>query len=204
VKGAASPGFGRWFLAVLLAVGPWWGTTAPAMAAGFPEYQVKAEMLFRLAEFVEWPAGCLSPRIGDSGAPGSSPASAGAFVIAIAGPDPFDSYLLTRARAERIHDRTVRVCMYDPEAPPNSYHLLFIGRGEQERLSRILTATAAQPVLTVADTEAMCQRGAHIGFQMAEGRIRFHVNLAAAAASRLSLPPALLRLAARVYGESRR
>ena len=157
------------------------------VGSGFPEYQVKAEMLFRIAEFVNWPAEAFS----DPDQP---------FVIAIAGRDPFNSYLMTRADAAKIHDRRVAVVQYDAKKH-NEYHLIFIEKGEQKHLEDLLAEINGQPVLTVGDTGEFTQHGAHIGFQIIDGRMRFNINLGTAEKSRLQIPAALLRLASRVYGE---
>ncbi|HAE37247.1 MAG TPA: hypothetical protein DCG57_01260 [Candidatus Riflebacteria bacterium] len=171
-------------LAFLLATG---STAWSQTSSGFPEYQVKAEMLFRIAEFVNWPSEAFSGP--------DQP-----FVIAIAGRDPFNSYLISRAVAERIHDRKVRVVPFE-EDNHQSYHLVFIEKSEHKRLDELLSGVAGQPVLTVGDTDEFAKHGAHIGFQIIEGRMRFNVNLSSAEKSRLQIPAALLRLAKRVYGE---
>lgn len=160
-----------------------WAQSKP----GFPEYQVKAEMLFRIAEFVSWPAEAFS-----------NPDQP--FVIAIAGRDPFDSYLLNRAGAEKIHDRKVAVVQYEAKKH-HEYHLVFIEKSEQKHLDELLSEVNGQPVLTVGDSEEFAKKGAHIDFQIIEGRMRFNVNLGSAEKSRLQIPAALLRLASRIYGE---
>ncbi|PKL43520.1 MAG: hypothetical protein CVV42_20130 [Candidatus Riflebacteria bacterium HGW-Riflebacteria-2] len=160
------------------------------VSSGFPEYQVKAEMLFRIAEFVNWPAEAFS----DPDQP---------FVIAIAGRDPFNSYLITRADAAKIHDRRVAVVQYDAKKH-NEYHLIFIEKGEQKHLEDLLAEINGHPVLTVGDTGEFTQHGTHIGFQVIDGRMRFNINLGTAEKCRLQIPAALLRLASRVYGELKR
>jgi len=160
-----------------------WAQSKP----GFPEYQVKAEMLFRIAEFVSWPV--------ETFATPEQP-----FVIAIVGRDPFDSYLMNRAEAEKIHDRKVAVVSYETKKH-HEYHLVFIEKSEQKHLSELLAEVNGQPVLTVGDSEEFAKNGTHIDFQVIEGRMRFNVNLGSAEKSRLQIPAALLRLASRIYGE---
>ncbi|EKD84289.1 MAG: hypothetical protein ACD_39C00128G0001 [uncultured bacterium] len=162
-------------------------TTWAQSISGFPEYQVKAEMLFRIAEFVSWPTDTFS----DPDQP---------FVIAIAGRDPFNSYLLKRALNERIHNRKVSVVQFEADKQ-EEYHLIFIEKSEQKHLEELLAEVTGKPVLTVGDTDEFAKHGAHIGFQVIEGRMRFNVNIGSAEKSQLQIPAALLRLASRIYGE---
>jgi hypothetical protein len=158
------------------------------VAQAFPEYQVKAEMLFRIAEFVDWPAQTFS----DPDQP---------FVIAIIGKDPFGSYLASRAKSEKIHGRPVEIRSMgssDPDAL-SGCRILFFSQGEQPRFERLINTLADHPILLVGDSEDFVRLGTHLGFQMVQGRIRFHVNLGTAQRSDLTIPPGLLRLAVRVH-----
>lgn len=165
-------------------------TARSQASSGFPEYQVKAEILFRIAEFVNWPAETFNHP--------DQP-----FIIAIAGRDPFNSYLLKRAGNERIHNRRVIVVQFEADNS-QGYHLIFIEKSEQKHLDELLSEVTGKPVLTVGDTDEFAKHGAHIGFQIIDGHMRFNVNLDSAEKSRLQIPAALLRLASKIYGELKR
>lgn len=162
-----------------------------AVGGGFPEYQVKAEMLFRIAEFVDWPSDSFfsPPR---------------AFVIGIAGRDPFGAYLTNKARARKIHGTEVEIRKFGPDDSPETFHLVFIAREERGELASILKKIGNRPILSVADGESFSSEGVHIGFLLVDGRVRFNVNLDTATRSGLTIPAGLLRLAARVFKEGRR
>lgn len=171
--------------AVLLA-GP--GLPGPASATGaFAEYQVKAEFLGRIAQFVEWPADAFS-------------GPADPFVIALAGGDPFGEYLEEVARRGAVGGRRVTLRRLPPGGQPGRCHLLFIPSGEYARLPELLALTAGRPVLTVGDGEKFARQGADIGLYREAGRVRFSVNLGPSRRSRLVISSKLLRLAAAVYG----
>lgn len=144
-------------------------------------------MLFRFAEFITWPEETFA----DPDKP---------FVIAIAGHDPFNSYLTTRANAKKIHDRKVAIVSYKKQKH-DEYHVIFIEKSEGKDLKELLTEVNGQPVLTVGDSDEFVKNGAHIGFHVIGGRMRFEINLGSAEKSRLQIPSTLLRLASRVYGE---
>lgn len=164
------------------------GPARPGPAAGaFAEYQVKAEFLARIAQFVEWPADVFSGP--------DDP-----FVIALAGGDPFGEYLEEVARRGTVGGRRITLVRLASGAQPGPCHLLFVPSGEYPRLPALLALTAGLPVLTVGDGEKFARRGADIGLYRESGRVRFSVNLGPSRRSRLVISSKLLRLAAAVYG----
>ena len=169
-------------------------TFSPALmvsGGGFPEYQVKAEMLFRIAEFVDWPAGTF-------------PRQDKPFVIGIAGKDPFGPYLTGKAKTQKIHGAFVEIRAFDPEAASDSFHLVFISEQERDKVSSLLKKIAGRPILSVSDGEGFSRDGVHVGFLTVDERIRFNINLGSAKQSGFVFPANLLRLAARVYREGGR
>ncbi|MFZ2958083.1 MAG: YfiR family protein [Candidatus Ozemobacteraceae bacterium] len=152
---------------------------------GFPEYQVKAKLLIRMAEFVDWPEGTF-------------PSPEAPFIIAIAGKDPFGSYLENLVTKEKIKDHPILLTHFASDAEPGRCHMLFIAKTEVSRLDRILSRIDGSPVLIVSDTEAMNRKGVHISFHMSEGRMRFQINLGSAKKSRLVITSQLLRLATKI------
>ena len=162
----------------------------PSLAGEFPEYLLKAQLLIRIAEFVDWPDGTFS-----------SPKEP--FIIAIVGKDPFGTYLETLARKEKIKDRPIILRRFAPDADPAPCHMLFVANAEQYHLERILSRISGSSVLIVGDTETMTKKGVHVGFLMIGGRIRFQINLRSAKACRLVIASQLLRLATKITDEEK-
>ncbi|MBF0544346.1 MAG: YfiR family protein [Candidatus Riflebacteria bacterium] len=155
----------------------------------YPEYQVKAELLIRFAEFVNWPEAMFS-----------SPDEP--FIIAIAGKNPFGSYLERLAQKEKIREHKIQVISFDPNEQFQACHMIFISKAEQFQLEKILSQIKGHPILCVGDSETSSQMGAHIGFHTVEGRIRFSINLSSAKNCNLVLTSHLLRLANKIFDEN--
>lgn len=156
-------------------------------ASGFPEYQVKAELLFRLAELVDWPT--------------SSDVASAPFVIAIFGKNPFDSYLRNRALSEKIHHRQVKIETFEEDLNEERIQILFICENDPSKVAKILQRFAGKPVLIVGNSHELAIIGAHIGLRIIEDRIGFSLNLESAQASHLKISPSILRLATQIIGD---
>lgn len=142
------------------------------------EYGVKAVYLVRFAAFVQWPAG--------RGGGGDTP-----IAICVIGRDPFGARLDTAANGQRVHGRPLVVRRLDYPAPLQPCDIVYVGRGA-DGLMR--DAGAATGPLIVTDASASPHRGM-IHFVVAEGRVRFHIDLRAAGRAGLTISSRLLNLA---------
>lgn len=77
-------------------------------------------------------------------------------------------------------------------------HVMYVASSESRRVSAIAKALAAQPVLTVSDSEGFIDDGGMIGLVAQDDRYVFEVNLDAAHGAGLTLGTPMLRLARRV------
>jgi hypothetical protein len=166
---------------------------APRAVAATPppqEYEVKAAFLYHFAHLVDWPAP-------------ADPAEP--FVIAVVGEDPFGTTLDEVLAGKAVRTQPVRIQRLAGSAQlegtrPN---ILFVGRGDDEHVRRVLAAVAGQPVLTVGESARFAERGGMIGFRVTdEGRVAFDINLQRAQLAGLRLRSQLLKLA-RIVGPSR-
>ena len=74
-------------------------------------------------------------------------------------------------------------------------HLVFVPHDSTDRTDQAVRAAAQRPVLTVGESADFLQRGGMIAFVVEGGRVRFDVNLQAAAARGLTLSSRLLQVA---------
>lgn len=162
-----------------------------AMAAPFDvraadvskEYQLKAVLLFRLTQFVEWPA--------DVFATTNSPV-----VIGILGENPFGSAVEIAARGETAHTRPIEVRYLREANEAADCHVLYICRSERARLREILRVVQEKSVLTVSDIENFAtEPGEAVRFMSEENKIGLRINLEATKAAKLSVDARLLRMA---------
>jgi len=142
------------------------------------EYAVKANYLYKFTPFVEWP-------------PRAFASAAEPFSICVAGRDPFGRALDEAVRGKRVADRPVAVRRLEVVEKGMNCQVLFAGRSEAQGPAAMLQAVTGEPVLTVAD-EAV--RGAMIRFVLVDGRVRFDVDAAAAAAGGLAISSKLVGL----------
>ncbi|HKT76606.1 MAG TPA: YfiR family protein [Sphingobium sp.] len=156
------------------------GEATPSTAL---EQAVKASFLFKFAPFVEWPPTAFSA--GDK-----------AFLICVAGEDPFGSVLDDVVRGQRMANRPVRVRRLGPTGSPTGCHMLFAGRSAESAYAPF-APLAGQPVLTVSDRNGG-PTGAMIQFVMQAGRVRFQIDDGAARACKLKISSKLLALAVAV------
>ncbi len=141
--------------------------------AQLTEYDVKAALLGRMIQYVEWPA------------PDSANFEPETLIISVLGKNPFENSLhaISPTNNKRFiaYDFTIRYITELDEIPGS--HILFITGTEAERLPEILKYVEYKPILTVGDTENFALQGVHINFYLSENKTRFELNEASAHAT---------------------
>jgi hypothetical protein len=146
------------------------------------EYQLKLAFLYNFAQFVQWPADAF----GDSGAP---------LTICVAGENPFQGEIEQSLRGRAVEGHAVELRRLDPSADPHSCQMIFVRVTEVRAARRILANSKGSTTLTVGEAKGFAQGGGMINLIREENRLRFEVNIDAAARSRLKLSSKLLALA---------
>ena len=148
------------------------------------EYQVKAAYLYNFGRFVVWPA---------SGGPRRD-----TFTICVLGRDPFGDALQNVGATGPIDGKPVIARPLKTPEDPEDCRIVFISASEDGHLSQTLMALGKATVLTVSDLPQFTLRGGMIQFVADGNRIRFEVNLGAAADAGLMLSSELLKVAVAV------
>ncbi len=162
-------------LAVLVVI----AAAHPAHAQESLAVAVKAAYLAKIAPFIDWPAAAM-------GGPHDP------LVICIVGPDPFHS-ILDRAIAGQTADgHPIVVRRLARVSTSSGCHIAFLGWPAGGPLKVALSSLQGAPVLTVTDEAT--PRGM-VDFTLADGRVRFRIDAAAAARSGLGVSSKLLGLA---------
>src|SRR4051812_31382573 len=145
------------------------------------EYQSKAARIARIAQVTSWPASKLGP---------STP-----LVIGVFGDDTITTYLQEAVQGRRLkgHDVVVKRCNAVQEVV--SCHVLFISRGEQDRLREILRKASGDPILTIGETEAFMAKGGIVFLTMIGGSAQFTFDISNLKHSHLEIDPETLALA---------
>jgi hypothetical protein len=146
------------------------------------EYQLKAVLLFRLAQFTDWP----SEAFADSESP---------LVIGILGGNPFGPALEIATKGETAHGRPIKVKYFRTPDDASGCHMLYIARTEAGRVRKILNEYEKKSVLTVSDIEDFARIGGMVRFLPEDNKVGLRVNLEAVKTAGLTIDARLLRMA---------
>ncbi|HEV2386613.1 MAG TPA: YfiR family protein [Candidatus Acidoferrales bacterium] len=168
--------------------------TTASPAAGQPrrpsEYQVKAAFLYNFAKFVQWP-------------PSAFEGPSAPLVICVAGENPFGTLLNEMITGKTINGHPLEVENRSETGDLRSCNVLFVGAAQTKRLPKILEILKDSSVLTVGEADGFAGQGGVVNFYLEQDRVRFEINVSAAARSRLKISSKLLALARIVGGDNR-
>lgn len=143
---------------------------------------IKAAVVFKLAKFVEWPAGTFEQA--------DTPLK-----LCVLGQSPVADALGTAA-GRRIHDREVTVQQVARlDAAGTECHVVFIPASEKDRLAGAMAWLVQRPILSVSDIDHFARRGGIVGLKRRGARLGFEVNLESVKHAGLVISAPLLELA---------
>ncbi|MDP3853061.1 YfiR family protein [Phenylobacterium sp.] len=160
-----------------------------AIASGTPgrtqtnatEAAVKATYLYKFAPFVRWPASAF-------------PSPSSPFYLCVLGNDPFGAVLNQAVSGQQLDGRPMAVRRLRGGEGGGGCHILYLGDAGGRSTAEALRNAKGAPVLTVAD-QNQAVPGAVIQFMVRNGRVRFDIDPAAAAANGVTISSKLLSLA---------
>ncbi|OHB64781.1 MAG: hypothetical protein A2Y77_01025 [Planctomycetes bacterium RBG_13_62_9] len=181
---------------------------APADEASDREYKIKAAFVYNFMKFVE--GGRFGPADGKARA-NADPNQT--IRVGVLGTAPAKDAFV-ELTGKLVKDRPVRVYRFKglaelkdedgkvPQQHPaleeiRKCHVLFICPSERPCLLRILPDLQRDGILTVGDVPDFLEAGGIINLLVEDKKVRFEINLAAAARAKLQIRSSLLRLAAR-------
>ena len=164
------------------------GTNAPA---GQNEYDVKAAVLYRCLELVQWPA-----PLGVAAGPQTP------IKIGVLGKNPFGASLDSFSRKVLV-GRPLVVTRLSSVAEAAGCNLVFISASEKKQTSKILKNLAGLPVLTVGETPGFVEAGGMLNLVLDGKNLRLDVNKAAADKAGITFDPQLVKLAQLTTNPSR-
>ena len=170
-----------WALACLLGAAVGSGDRC-ALADPAPDVnQAKANMLWNIAKFVEWPA---LPE--DRTQP---------LVFTILGEDDLAADLAGLLSSRTVNGRPVFVRFARRPQDARGSQILYLAASESGQVNSVLAAVDSTAVLTVSDAPGFAEHGGMVGFATEGTRVRFEVNRTQAERSGLKLSAKLLSLA---------
>ena len=155
-------------------------------AQGTLEDKVKAAIVAKFPQFIEWPAAALSGR--------------SAIDLCIVAADPIQLEFEQLAAGETVAGRplTIRPIQRDQEV--DACHVLFLRAAAVPAHRAMLRRASSLPVLTVSDDPSFLDAGGIVRLRQVDGRLRFEINAAAARTVGLRISSQLLQLAPVVRG----
>jgi hypothetical protein len=154
--------------------------------AGLTEYEIKASYLVHFFAYVRWPVEAFE----GPEAP---------FVLLVVGKDPFGETLEETLRGKRIGRRGIEIRRSPDLDDLPQAHMLFLARDHSKDLPHLLERCSGSSTMIVADAPGLAERGAVLGFFLAERHVRFEVNVDAARRADLGVSSQLLKLARVVH-----
>lgn len=148
------------------------------------EDEVKAAYLYNFTKFVSWPPSAFS-------------GTTDPLTLCVAGEPPVVKAVEDIVTGEHVEGRPLRVLSQLPDGPLPC-HVLFIGRGADDRVSRLMSAAGTAPILTVGDSPRFLEQGGMIAFVVESRRVRFDIRTQPAERVGLKLSSKLLRVARHV------
>ncbi|MEO5989538.1 MAG: YfiR family protein [Candidatus Eisenbacteria bacterium] len=142
----------------------------------------KAEMLWNIAKFIQWPES-------------ADQANKGQLVFTILGEDELAAELAGLLSTKTINGKPVFVRFARRAQDARGSQILYVAASEREHMGEVLAAVSGTPVLTVGDTPAFATHGGMVGFAIEGGRVRFEINLGHAERTGLKISAKLLALA---------
>ncbi len=146
------------------------------------EYQIKAAFIHNFVKFIEWPAHTFPEK--------TSPV-----ILCIIGKDPFGAVLESMMGGKTIKGRGMVIRRFERIEDLGHCHILFVSSSERGSLTQILVALQGLSLLTIGEMDAFAESGGIINFILKRSRIRFEINVDAAALSGLKISSKLLSLA---------
>lgn len=155
---------------------------APAFAQA-SEQAVKAAFIPKFARYVDFPAA-------------TQPAAGQPYYLCVIGRDPFGQMIDQAASNEVIDGHSVAVRRFATTDVPAvaGCHIAFVAGASDPATATMLDALRRQPTLTITDDRTGRPHGM-IHFAVIDGRVRFHIDQAAAAQRGIVISSRLLALA---------
>jgi hypothetical protein len=142
-----------------------------------PEYLVKAEIIRKLLDYMEWPTGNSDRPI----------------VVGVLEPSPFGDFLPKTLENSVIRGRSLQLRFLRGISQIGDCDVVFIPESSEDRLDEILRSLRGRPVLTVADTPGFGHRGAIVNLVLREGRTSLEINILAMKKSGVTISPQVIR-----------
>ena len=181
------------------------GGGLPAKSPKYQEYEIKTAFIYNFLKFIDWPDSIPPPSPPEK-TTNANPPKKKVFTIGIFGKLPFgcarEKFLGKKLGEYKIEIRLLEEKNYKtPQALRQALRecrVLFLTLEDKVNAKKVLAAVQGNPILTVGEMGGFLEQGGIINFLIENKKVRFEVNLEAAAQAQLTIRSKLLRLAKRI------
>jgi hypothetical protein len=152
----------------------------PVWADDLPEYRLKAEFLYRFAQFTEWPV-----EVGNT------------LNLCVHGADPFGAEI-DALQGKLVERRNIVVLRNVKADALDRCQIIYVAPAATADVPHLLERIKGLPVLVVADTPGAARLGVTLNMAVVKSHVTFEANLHTARDARINLSSRLLRLATEV------
>jgi hypothetical protein len=150
----------------------------PALAQP-TEQAVKAAFLPKFARYVSWP---------------TASRSTGPLQLCMVGVDTLGPLVDQAALGQQVDQQPIAIRRIASVSQASNCHIAFVNGSNSQSTAAMLAPLRGRPVLTVTDDRSGPHRGI-VHFTLHQGRVRFYIDAAAAARSKLAIDSRLLAIA---------
>ena len=165
-------------------------TAQPIPEATLPpsvEYQIKADFVYTVAKFVDWPEGAFA----GPGAP---------LTFGIAGSDVVADAIAQALRGKKVHERPIRTVRITDPHRARECQILYVSDPDPAKLKTLLEQVGTASILTVGETGDFAEKGGILGLRLSDTLVQFEVNMRSAEKAGISISSKILRLGQVVGG----
>ena len=147
------------------------------------EYNVKGAFLYSFGRYTSWPGGIIEKE--------EDP-----FIIGVYGDAPITRILRRIEMTKTINGRPVQLRLFTELEETQLCHILFVSRSVPRSDQKlVIQLNQKSAILVVGEIEEFTELGGVARFYIADGSVKFEINLTEARRKRLSFDAKLLRLA---------
>lgn len=168
------------------------GTAAaqPDPEASLPpsvEYQIKADFVYTVAKFVDWPDKAFA----GPGAP---------LTFGIVGSDVVADAIGQALRGKKVHERPIRTVRITDLRRALECQIVYVSDSDPARVKALLEEVEKSSILTVGEGADFAERGGILGIRMRDTLVQFEVNMRSAERAGITISSKILRLGEVVGG----
>ena len=151
------------------------------------EYQIKADFVYTVAKFVDWPERAFA----GPGAP---------LTFGIAGTDVVADAIARALHGKKVHERPIRTVRITDPHRALECQILYVSDPDPAHLKSLLEQVGAASILTVGESGDFAEKGGILGLRLSDTLVQFEVNMRSAEKAGITISSKILRLGQVVGG----